>query len=34
MIVLFELDPSKGYHQIDSNDRDFDDGMDAIIQFK
>jgi len=27
-------DPWKGYHQIESGDRDFDDGMDAIVHFK
>ena len=36
MSVLFELDPWKwkGHHQIDSRARDFDDGMDAIVQFE
>jgi hypothetical protein len=33
-MLLFELDPWKEYHQIESGDRDFDDGMDAIVQFK
>jgi hypothetical protein len=27
-------DPWRGYHQIESRDRDFDDNMDAIVQFK
>ena len=27
-------DPWKGYHQIESRDRDFDDGIDAIGKFK
>ena len=27
-------DTWKGYHQIESGDRDFDDGMDAIVHFK
>ena len=36
-ITSFNLDsndPWKGYHQIESGDRDFDDGMDAILYFK
>ncbi len=28
-----DSDPWKGYHQIESGDRDFDDGMDAIVHF-
>jgi hypothetical protein len=27
-------DPWRGYHQIESRDRDFDDNMDVIVQFK
>ncbi len=27
-------EPWKGYLQIESGDRDFDDGMDAIVHFK
>ncbi len=27
-------DPWKGYHQIESEERDFDDGIDAIVHFK
>ena len=27
-------DPWRGYHQIESRDRDFDDNMDTIVQFK
>ena len=27
-------DPWKGYHQIESRDRDFDDDMNVIVHFK
>ena len=27
-------DPWRGYHQIEFRDRDFDDNMDTIVQFK
>ncbi len=31
---MYSDDPWRGYHQIESRDRDFDDNMDAIVQFK
>ena len=34
LLIMDSDDPWRGYHQIESRDRDFDDNMDTIVQFK